>query len=1361
MATAEGAASGESEAASPGALPPTHRLLSIGMRGGGRKAEKRALVLLRPKQPPVQKQRREETPTSHFIGVTSRFGGWQCRVTHAGTDVTLGQFDTEEGAAQAHDRYVLIHDLGRNLNFPAVDYGHLAAGRRSQSKRLVSPAERARARAPKRARTEPAAASAAAASSGRVYVTEGTRESLRSIAAKFALTPHTLLELNVAHLPRLKISSKLHCGTTILLEKEQATVAAADRGGGSDGALSMPINALNSGTMREEEDSGESEDEGGDDAGSVYTTEVTSETLVSISAKFGDNALRLLELNAWRLPGLTLTAKLRKGTSIDFIEAPASGDEEMSSDEEERRHQAEEIRQLAANRPKSPPSTSRGSSNYSKKSSVFTGVSKTGPTSWTARVTCDRVEKKLGTFDNEVDAAKAYDYFVLKMGLSRTLNFPSSKADVECDKDGKFNAALISSLHTRTLGQARQSSSKYTGVSRSKARMRGGWTARITNEGVERKLGVYNLELEAARAYDAYVLRHGLDRRLNFPGARAARDGKVVPQHVRVETKAHAPHATPRKGGTVYVTYERLRALDGGTSVVRAEYHEGVVIGVDAGGGVQVYFKGDGEYDSFGPNELHELLTKSAMQREQRSAAARGEVPKPLFAPLKKQASDRSGAHVSASASASVKAKAKVSQSPPTNANASAPDWAALKEPQPRVTREKREAEATRQRLARWGESTVADLTGLPVWSEWRDENALLRLAGITFALGGSGGDGDGAAGGAKKREALWRCQPLVRGERVVLSDAIENGMHRGVVGVITSIRGRGAIKVRLDKTREIVSTRVALVARLDTLLGESDGGNRGISGAARSKSAQCAKSSGAGPKKKKKKNKAPPFKPPLKPSRPRGCAACQGKHHAHTCERRGRQAWRTSTKPEPEYTSSFHGVAWDMTQRQWRSAGPRIVGEEITVHGYFDNEAQAAQARDAFVRRRQGAWRNSVALNFALDGDSAEIRQMRDDDEEVREEKRRADEAIENASLDAAWEAQIAGARPVGLTHQVAGAAPAPVVEARGAARAPAVVKDHARERAQSRAEEARAVETYLAAQQAQHVERARRAQIEAQAQAQAQQVHRERQARHAHKVLRNERAQHAPFRQHAIEIAQMRAHAQMEWAQQQYQAQVHAQMQAQAQAHEQKWAHQHYDAQRRAHALAQQATRAVNPNARAQAQALAAQHPNPPIERRHESEHSSEHPSEHSPAHSSEHSSEHSSKHSSEHSSEHSSKHSSKYRGVVWENSLRKWLACGPQGESQQVPLLGYFAGEEDAARARDYFVIERKLSDPLNFAIDSVAGPGPPSLVPAPAPAERVSGGRDPAPPRPIAGSNKKGEAAVPARKKRKAPSSQWSG
>lgn len=57
--------------------------------------------------------------------------------------------------------------------------------------------------------------------------------------------------------------------------------------------------------------------------------------------------------------------------------------------------------------------------------------------------------------------------------------------------------------------------SRYRGVWLN--RRYGSWIARIGYETQEIRLGSFRTEEEAARAYDDFVIQHGLDRPLNFP----------------------------------------------------------------------------------------------------------------------------------------------------------------------------------------------------------------------------------------------------------------------------------------------------------------------------------------------------------------------------------------------------------------------------------------------------------------------------------------------------------------------------------------------------------------------------------------------------------------------------------------------------------------------------------------------------------------------------------------------------------------------------------------------------------------------------------------------------------------------------
>lgn len=58
-----------------------------------------------------------------------------------------------------------------------------------------------------------------------------------------------------------------------------------------------------------------------------------------------------------------------------------------------------------------------------------------------------------------------------------------------------------------------------------------------------------------------------------------------------------------------------------------------------------------------------------------------------------------------------------------------------------------------------------------------------------------------------------------------------------------------------------------------------------------------------------------------------------------------------------------------------------------------------------------------------------------------------------------------------------------------------------------------------------------------------------------------------------------------------------------------------------------------------------------------------------------------------------------SSIYIGVIYDKTRAKWLAQGPKHEGK-IKRLGRFATQEEAAKARDRYCIERGIDVPLNF-------------------------------------------------------------
>ena len=159
------------------------------------------------------------------------------------------------------------------------------------------------------------------------------------------------------------------------------------------------------------------------------------------------------------------------------------------------------------------PQASRATSRVA--SSRFRGVSWVKrEQKWTAQVTIDGKTKHIGSYDDETEAARAYDATVRAQSLDKPLNFPddlSTAPGVYVPKKKK-----------------RVASSRFRGVSWDKTNQK--WTATIKIDGKSKTIGSYDDETEAARAYDATVRAQSLDKPLNFPDDLSTAPGVYVPK---------------------------------------------------------------------------------------------------------------------------------------------------------------------------------------------------------------------------------------------------------------------------------------------------------------------------------------------------------------------------------------------------------------------------------------------------------------------------------------------------------------------------------------------------------------------------------------------------------------------------------------------------------------------------------------------------------------------------------------------------------------------------------------------------------------------------------------------------------------
>ena len=124
----------------------------------------------------------------------------------------------------------------------------------------------------------------------------------------------------------------------------------------------------------------------------------------------------------------------------------------------------------------------------------------------------------LGSFASEVDAARAVDAYIVKCGLARELNFPRDHITVATTAETNAARAVApsASKKKKTAAGGSKRSSKFGGVSWIAVRKR--WLAQCHDRnGGQIFLGSFANEADAARAVDAYIVKCGLDRPLNFP----------------------------------------------------------------------------------------------------------------------------------------------------------------------------------------------------------------------------------------------------------------------------------------------------------------------------------------------------------------------------------------------------------------------------------------------------------------------------------------------------------------------------------------------------------------------------------------------------------------------------------------------------------------------------------------------------------------------------------------------------------------------------------------------------------------------------------------------------------------------------
>lgn len=131
-------------------------------------------------------------------------------------------------------------------------------------------------------------------------------------------------------------------------------------------------------------------------------------------------------------------------------------------------------------------------------SSEYRGVEYVKKTNkWNSRIQLNNKRIFIGQFFTEEDAAIAQDIYIIRNGIDRKLNFPSND----------YSQATMPATNQRKK-------SNYIGVSPPK-REGGGWIAKLSVDGKTIHLGMFETELDAALAYNKYVIENGLNKKIN------------------------------------------------------------------------------------------------------------------------------------------------------------------------------------------------------------------------------------------------------------------------------------------------------------------------------------------------------------------------------------------------------------------------------------------------------------------------------------------------------------------------------------------------------------------------------------------------------------------------------------------------------------------------------------------------------------------------------------------------------------------------------------------------------------------------------------------------------------------------------
>jgi hypothetical protein len=177
--------------------------------------------------------------------------------------------------------------------------------------------------------------------------------------------------------------------------------------------------------------------------------------------------------------------------------------------------------------------------------SGFYGVSANGKR-WQAKITYNRMQHNLGTFDTKQEAALAYDREARQCGEDKPLNYENIKAAEEAAAQAQAEHIVV---HDMCAGWGPKQPkprppSGFYGVYPTKKR----WAAQITYGGRQHSLGYFDTKQEAALAYDKAARQCGEDKLLNYESIQAAEEAAAQAQAAQIMVNPQQPKPRPASG---------------------------------------------------------------------------------------------------------------------------------------------------------------------------------------------------------------------------------------------------------------------------------------------------------------------------------------------------------------------------------------------------------------------------------------------------------------------------------------------------------------------------------------------------------------------------------------------------------------------------------------------------------------------------------------------------------------------------------------------------------------------------------------------------------------------------------------------